>query len=47
MVARRDAEPFFRQLAASGQGQFVDAVGGQSMIASVLLAILDVLRAFG
>ena len=42
MVARRDAEPFFRQLAASGRGQFVDAVGGQSMIASVLLAILDV-----
>lgn len=42
MVARRNAEPFFRQLAASGQGQFVDDVGGQSMIASVLLAILDV-----
>ena len=42
MVARRDAEPFFRQLAASGRGQFVDAVGGQSMIASVLLAVLDV-----
>ena len=42
MVARRDAEPFFRQLAASGRGQFVDDVGGQSMIASVLLAILDV-----
>ena len=42
MAARRDAEPFFRQLAASGRGQFVDDVGGQSMIASVLLAILDV-----
>lgn len=42
MVARRDAEAFFRQLAASGRGQFVDDVGGQSMIASVLLAILDV-----
>ena len=42
MVARRDAEVFFRQLAASGRGQFVDDVGGQSMIASVLLAILDV-----
>ena len=42
MVARRDAEQFFRQLAASGQGQFVDDVGGQSMIAAVLLAILDV-----
>ena len=42
MVARRDGEPFFRQLAISGRGQFVDAVGGQSMIASVLLAVLDV-----
>ena len=42
MVARRVGEPFFRQLAASGRGQFVDAVGGQSMIASVLLAILEV-----
>ena len=42
MVARRDAEPFFRQLAAAGRGQFVDDVGGQSMIASVLLAILNV-----
>ena len=42
MVARRDAEAFFRQLASAGRGHFVDDVGGQSMIASVLLAILDV-----
>ena len=42
MVARRDAEAFFRQLANAGRGHFVDDVGGQSMIASVLLAILDV-----
>ena len=42
MVARRDAESFFRMLATAGQGQFVDDVGGQSMIASVLLAILEV-----
>ena len=42
MVARRDAEPFFRMLAIEGQGQFVDDIGGQSMIASVLLAILEV-----
>ena len=42
MVARRDAVVFFRQLAAAGRGEFVDSVGGQSMIASVLLAILDV-----
>ena len=42
MVARRDAEVFFRQLATAGRGEFVDGVGGQSMIASVLLAILDV-----
>ena len=32
MVARRDAEAFFRQLAAAGLGEFVDGVGGQSMI---------------
>lgn len=42
MVARRDAVWFFQQLAAEGRGEFVDGVGGQSMIASVLLAILDV-----
>lgn len=42
MVADRDYERFFRQLAAAGQGRFVDDVGGQSMIAAVLLAILDV-----
>ena len=42
MVARRDAEAFFRQLAAAGRGQFVDDVGGQSMIAGVLLAIWDI-----
>ena len=42
MVARRDAVAFFRQLATAGRGEFVDGVGGQSMIASVLLAILDV-----
>ena len=42
IVARRDAAAFFRQLATAGQGEFVDGVGGQSMIASVLLAILDV-----
>ena len=42
LVARRDAESFFRQLAAAGRGQFVDDVGGQSMLASVLLAILNV-----
>ena len=42
MVARRDAVAFFRQLATAGRGEFVEGVGGQSMIASVLLAILDV-----
>ena len=42
MVARRDREVCFRQLATAGRGEFVDGVGGQSMIASVLLAILDV-----
>lgn len=34
--------PFLQQLAAAGQGQFVDASGGESMLASVLLAILGV-----
>ena len=42
MVARRDAVVFFRQLARAGRGEFVDGVGGQSMIASVLLAIVEV-----
>ncbi len=35
-------EPFLRELARTGRGQFVDASGGESMIASVLLAILGV-----
>ena len=35
-------EPFLRKLARTGRGQFVDASGGESMIASVLLAILGV-----
>ena len=38
---RGGPEPFLRRLATAGQGQFVDASGGDSMIASVLLAILD------
>lgn len=42
MVGRNLAEQFLRDLARSGQGEFVNDIGGQSMIASVLLAILDV-----
>ena len=42
MVRAFDAQNFLRELARSGRGQFVNDVGGQSMIASVLLAILDV-----
>ena len=41
MVGRFDAESFLRELAGSGQGQFVNAIGGQSMLASVLLAIIN------
>ncbi len=35
------AEPFLRALAAAGNGEFVDAAGGGSMIASVLMAVLS------
>jgi len=35
-------EPFLRKLARAGEGRFVDASGGESMIASVLLAILGI-----
>ncbi len=35
------AAPFLRALAEAGNGEFVDAAGGGSMIASVLLAILS------
>ena len=42
MVGSRSAEGFLRELASSGQGQFVDDVGGQSLIASILLAVLIV-----
>ena len=41
MVVRRDAVLFLRQLADAGQGQFVNDVGGQSILTSILLAILD------
>ena len=39
--ARQAADRFLRQLAVAGQGQFVDAAGGESMIGSLLLAILE------
>ena len=42
MVRNTQAERFLRELARAGNGQFVDQVGGQSMIASVLLAIIDI-----
>ncbi len=37
-----DALEFLEQLAEEGQGNFVDAAGGESMLSSVLLAILEV-----
>lgn len=37
---REAADRFLRQLAAAGKGQFVDAAGGESMIGSLLLAII-------
>ncbi len=39
---RRAADRFLRQLADAGGGQFVDAAGGESMIGSLLLAILAI-----
>ncbi len=39
---RRAADRFLRQLAEAGRGQFVDAAGGESIIGSLLLAILDI-----
>ena len=42
MVARREAEAFLRQLAAAGLGGVCGRRWGESMIASVLLAILEV-----
>ena len=38
--AREAADRFLPQLAQAGNGQFVDAAGGESMVGSLLLAIL-------
>ena len=37
---RTDPERFMRALAAAGNGSFIDATGGETMLASLLLAIL-------
>ena len=37
---REAADRFLRQLAQSGRGQFIDAAGGESMIGSLLLAVI-------
>ena len=37
---RQAADRFLRQLARAGRGQFIDAAGGESMIGSLLLAII-------
>lgn len=37
---REAADRFLRQLAQAGRGQFIDAAGGESMIGSLLLAII-------
>ena len=42
MVGQRNAQDFLDQLARHGRGQFIDDVGGQSMIAGILLAIMGV-----
>ena len=39
---RQAADRFLPQLAMAGNGQFVDAAGGESMVGSLLLAILGV-----
>ena len=37
---RTDPERFMRALAVAGNGSFIDATGGETMLASLLLAIL-------
>ena len=37
---REAADRFLRQLAQAGRGQFIDAAGGESMIGSLLLAVI-------
>lgn len=41
-AAWQAADRFLRQLAVAGRGQFVDAAGGESMVGSLLLAILAI-----
>lgn len=41
MVGRTDAEGFLRELAREGDGEFVNGLGGQTILASILLAIID------
>lgn len=40
-VEREAALTFLRSLADAGRGKFVDAAGGESMLSTILLAILD------
>lgn len=40
MVNNQQAKSFVSDLARTGQGNFIDAVGGQSILASMILAML-------
>ncbi|WP_317932705.1 vWA domain-containing protein [Halioxenophilus sp. WMMB6] len=41
MVRNEDAKKFLNALAEAGQGEFVNSIDGQSLLASILLAILQ------
>lgn len=40
MVGSDQAEEYLRRLAQSGQGEFIDSTSGQSMLASIIMAIV-------
>lgn len=42
IASMRMAEDFLSQLAASGQGEYVDSRSGQSMLASIIMAIVNI-----
>tara|TARA_R100001163_G_scaffold64548_2_gene59067 strand:+ start:1863 stop:2729 length:867 start_codon:yes stop_codon:yes gene_type:complete len=42
MVGSDQAEEYLRRLAQSGQGEFIDSTSGQSMLASIIMAIVTI-----
>lgn len=43
MVGSNDAQEYLQRLAESGQGEFIDSSSGQSMLASIILAIVNII----